>query len=727
MSSNLDGTLQRVVFQNTESQWTVAKFAVESSSIPVTIVGSLLGVAVGTPLRLRGEWVVDPRFGKQFRIDSYQAKSPETLVGMERYLGSGLIPGIGPELAKRIVTHFGQETMDVIRDQPQRLGEVEGIGAARVDKIRSGWSVQQDLQEAMVFLRGYGVHTGLAARICKRYGRDTVGVVRQNPYRLAVEVAGIGFRTADAIAQMLGISKQAPARLEAGLIHVLGERAEEGHVHVRRQELITGATQLLHCDTDVLEEALDRLLRAKLVVQEALGDIGLCVSLASMWEHEHQSAQRLAELLATPMSSMSSDWQSVLEIFERKVGYQLAKEQRRAVQAGARDKCIVITGGPGVGKTTIIRGLVHLLRQENRSIALAAPTGRAANRLSEAARQPAVTLHRLLEYQPRTGSFQRHQNNPLDFDTVIVDEVSMLDIAMFRYLLEAIANRAQLILVGDVDQLPSVGPGAVLADVMASGAVTVIRLTEIFRQAQESQIVMNAHQVNRGYMPEHQATNQATPGDFYFIEREDPISTRDTVLQLVTERIPKRFGLDPIQGVQVLSPMHRGELGTAALNLDLQSRLNPQEKSDAQLVRGERVFRSGDKVMQVRNDYDKSVFNGDIGIIRTIVPKDNILHVEYPGSRLVPYERADMEDLVLAYVISVHKSQGSEYPAVVIPLSTQHYMMLQRNLLYTAITRGKQLVCIVGAKKAVRMAVQNATTRGRGTWLAQRIAVAAGL
>ncbi len=725
--SSLSGTLERVVFQNTETQWTVGKLVREKNPVPVTIVGSLLGVAIGTPLEVRGEWVVDPKFGKQFRIESYQTRSPETLAGIERYLGSGLVPGVGPELAKRIVAHFGHDTMEVIRQTPSRLIEVEGIGSSRVEKIRAAWGEQAVTQEAMVFLRGHGVNVGLAARILKRYGRDAVGIIRQNPYRLAIDIAGVGFRTADAIAQKLGLSPASPARLEAGLVHILGTSVEDGHVHVPQPELLRSAAALLGVEESLLSSPLKRLVASSVVVKESLGERGLCISLKPIWEHEHEAAQFLTALLSTPMAAIKGDWSLVLATFEQAAGYHLAYQQRCAIEAGSRDKCVVITGGPGVGKTTIIRALAYLLKHSHRRVALAAPTGRAANRLAEAAREPATTLHRLLEYQPRTNDFQRSHENPLEVDTVIVDEVSMLDIALFHHLLKAIPSQAQLILVGDVDQLPSVGPGAVLSDVVESGAVTVIRLTEIFRQAQESNIVINAHRINQGLLPEIDPDADPSSSDFFFVERTDPIAIRDTMVKLVADRIPKRFGFDPIHEVQVLCPMHRGELGTTALNIALQERLTPQGTATQELRRGDRTYRKGDKVMQIRNDYDKAIFNGDIGVVSSIDVEERILLVEFPGGRIARYEREELDDLVLAYAVSVHKSQGSEYSAVVIPLATQHYMMLQRNLLYTAITRGKKLVCLVGAKKAVTMAVRNATTKTRCTWLSQRIASASDL
>ncbi len=731
-TTTLDGTLERVVFQNQETQWTVARLVPDEGGDEVTVVGSLLGVPPGTPLTLRGSWVVDKRYGRQFRIDSYRTKSPETLVGIERYLGSGLVPGIGSELAKRIVAHFGLETLEVIEKQPERLREVEGIGQSRVAKISSAWSEQKDIQDVMVFLRGHGVSTAYAVRIYKRYGSEAVGLVRQNPYRLAIDIWGIGFKTADSIARSLGIDRDAPERLESGLVHVLGELAGDGHVHVPEDNLLTGAGELLEVDLELLADPLERLVARNLVVREALGDRGRCISLTDLWEEEHEAAQAFAAVVNTPMRSAAKAAAGAIGSFERETGISLAPQQRKAIEAAVADKCVVITGGPGVGKTTIVRAIVRIFAAQQRRTALAAPTGRAAKRLAESTGTEAATIHRLLEFQPQDSSFARNAQRPLEVDAIIVDEVSMMDISLFRALLTATPPQAQLVLVGDVDQLPSVGPGSVLADVIASGAASVVRLTEIFRQAAASKIVVNAHRVNRGELPELAPPpgRDADRSDFYFVGREDPVAARELIVDLVAARIPRSFGFDAIADIQVLAPMHRGDLGTRALNAALQERLNPGGPGVAELRRGERPFRAGDKVMQIRNDYEKSVFNGDIGVIRDVrrpltdTGETSIL-VEMLDGRAVEYQRDELDQLVHAFAVSVHKSQGSEYPAVVIPLATQHYLMLQRNLLYTAITRGKRLVVIVGTQKAVNMAVRNDATRVRWTWLAERIREAA--
>ena len=726
--SVIEGTLERIVFQNPESRWTVARLQPDSGGAPITVVGEMAEGVTGTPLRLSGSWVNDARYGRQFKFDSYLPKSPETLVGIERYLGSGLIPGIGPELAKRIVAKFGLSTLKVIDDDIERLAEVEGIGPTRVEKIAGAWKEQREVQDVMVFLRGIGISTGFAVRIYKRWGREAIATVRANPYRL-VEIWGIGFKSADAIARNMGISAEAPARLETGLLHALFELVEDGHTHAPDAELQSRAAELLGVDAALIADALTALIEKERVVAEILGDRGRCLSLPLMHAAEVEAAEALAELAGTPARRLEIDAAGAIAELERDIAVELAEAQRRAIVAATTDKCVVITGGPGVGKTTIVRAVVAIFRAHRRHVSLAAPTGRAAKRLSESTGADAVTLHRLLEFQPQTGTFARGPDEPLDADVVIVDEASMIDIQLFQALVTALQPSAQLILVGDVDQLPSVGPGSVLDDVIASGAATVVRLTEIFRQAAESHIIVNAHRINHGQPPELDPPpgRDADRSDFYFVERDDPVAARETVVQLVAERIPQRFDLDPFADVQVLTPMHRGELGTIALNASLQERLNPARDGLVELTRGDRVFRAGDKVMQIRNDYEKDVFNGDIGTIIDIPRGDGVLTVELLDGRRADYERGELDQLMHAYAVSVHKSQGSEYPAIVLPLMTQHFMMLQRNLLYTAITRGRRLVVIVGQRRAINMAVRNQSTRQRWTWLAERVREATSL
>ncbi|HSK00763.1 MAG TPA: ATP-dependent RecD-like DNA helicase [Kofleriaceae bacterium] len=714
----LDGTVERYVFRSEDSGFAVARFVTVAGEL-VTVVGELVEVQEGLPLRLRGRWVVDRKYGRQFRIETYQPRTPETLVGIERFLGSGIIPGIGGELAKRLVARFGMDTLEVIDRAPARLTEVSGIGAARAGKIADAFAGHRHVQDVMVFLRSLDVSAAFAARIYKKYGKDAIPIVRANPYRLAHEVWGIGFRTADSIAEQLGIARDAPERLEAGLLHALETSSEDGHLHLPDAELIAAAAGLLAVDDALLPPRLAALELRRLVVRETLGDRGPCTSLPWAREAEAEAAQLLAALTRTSARAFPLDAKAAIHAFETVTTVELAAQQRRAVEAALVDKCVVITGGPGVGKTTIIKAIVHLAELGKHRVALAAPTGRAAKRLGEATAHEAMTIHRLLEYAPHEGGFQRDQTNPLDVDMLVVDEASMVDAALFRAVLAALRPEARLVLVGDIDQLPSVGAGAVLADVIASEAATVIRLTEIFRQAAESKIVVSAHEINSGRLPALEPPAAGT-ADFYFIARDDPEAARATIVELVAERIPQRFGFDAIADVQVLVPMHRGELGTSSLNHALQERLNPALAGATELLRGDRVYRRGDKVMQLRNDYDKAVFNGDIGVVAAIDGDEGILRVDFDG-RAVTYERAELDQLAHAYAVSIHKSQGSEYPAVVLSLATQHYMMLQRSLLYTGVTRGKRLVVIVGSKRAVALAVKNADARRRYTWLAERV------
>ncbi|HRC55502.1 MAG: ATP-dependent RecD-like DNA helicase [Myxococcales bacterium] len=719
----LDGTVERFVYRDQDSHFTVARFSVEGDPLGTTIVGELVNLTEGVPLRLHGQWVQDRKWGRQFRVESYQLKTPETLVGIERFLGSGLIPGVGAELARRMVEKFGMDTLEIIGRAPERLTEVSGIGASRAKKIAEAWFAQHHVQDVMVFLRGHGVSPAFAARIVKRYGKDAINVVRENPYRLAREVWGIGFRTADGIAQKLGIARDADSRVEAGLLHVLDENLEQGHLHLPDELLVSETATLLEVAAERVRQRLAALVQAHLVVPELLGSRGSCSSLPWVHATEVEAASLLAELVKEPTRFIDLDVDEAISAFEVVTAMELAPQQRHAVRAALQDKCVVITGGPGVGKTTIVRAISHLSRLGRRKVALAAPTGRAAKRLAEATGLEAMTIHRLLEYQPQTQTFGRGKLTPLEADLIVVDEASMIDLTIFHALLLAVRPAAQLVLVGDIDQLPSVGAGAVLGDVISSEAATVIRLTEIFRQAAESRIVVSAHQINAGALPDLSppAAGTTETSDFYFISREEPQAARATVVELVAERIPARFGLDPFSAVQVLTPMHRGELGTQALNAALQARLNPAAEDRPELTRGERVFRLGDKVMQLRNDYDRGVYNGDIGVVSAVVRDDDMLRVDFGDTRIAEYERAELDQLVLAYAVSVHKSQGSEYPAVVIPVATQHYMMLQRSLLYTAVTRGKRLVVLVGSKKAVGMAVRNAAARQRFTYLAERL------
>jgi exodeoxyribonuclease V alpha subunit len=713
--TTIDGTVERVAFHNADTTYTVAKVTTKEGE--VTIVGKLMGVDEGMPLRLRGTWEVDKKYGRQFKVTEYEMITPKTAVGIEKFLGSKAFNGIGPSLAKRIVEKFGTETLDVIEKKPERLTEVIGIGGQRAKTIAKVFADQRDVQEVMVFLYGVGVSGAFAARIVKRYGKDAIRVVKQNPYRLAHEVWGIGFRTADSIAEKLGIARDAPERLEAGLLHALETSVDDGNMHLPDEELLQKAAELLMIAPEQLPPRLAALEASGLLVREVLGDRGACSSLPEFHDAEVACADKLVALIDGHARPLVIDAMAAIHAFESLTTLQLAHQQRLAVEAALRDTVTVITGGPGVGKTTIVKAIVHIARVGSRKVSLAAPTGRAAKRLAEATGVEAMTIHRLLEYQPQEGGFQKGAEDLLECDLLVIDEASMVDTMLFRAVTAALRPGAQLILVGDVDQLPSVGAGQILRDVIASDAATVIRLTEIFRQAAQSKIVVSAHKINHGEMPELEPPGEGT-SDFYFINRDDPEAARNTIVELVAERIPARFGLDPLTQIQVLTPMHRGELGTHVVNRALQERLNPD--ATVELQRGDRTFRRNDKVMQLKNDYDRGVFNGDIGVIESVDPQAGVIRVDF-DSKLVTYERAELDQLVLAYAVSIHKSQGSEYAAVVIPIVTQHFVMLQRSLLYTAVTRGKKLVVLVGSRRAVSIAVTNADARKRYTWLAERI------
>ncbi len=727
----LEGTLERIVYANPESAWSVVRLAVAGEVELVTAVGNLLAVQPGESLRLSGAWEKDARYGRQFRVASYQTITPATVVGIERYLGSGLIRGIGKELARRLVARFGLATLEVIDQSPERVAEVRGIGAKRSREIQRAFREQRGIQELMVFLQAHGVPTGLAIKIHKRYGEDAMAVVRATPYRLAAEVFGIGFASADRIAASLGLPKDAPQRLEAGVLHLLAEAAGAGHLFLPRRALVEAAVALLGVEAAPVEAAAAALAATGEVVVETAADPRFqgeataeplsnteplsnpeaAVYLPALHAAESEIAARLAALARQPPPPLQLDVEKALAWVEQRERIALAPEQREAVRLGLTRKVLVVTGGPGTGKTTLVRGIVAVLERKGLRVLLAAPTGRAAKRLAEATGREAATLHRLLEWNARSHAFERGRERPLEGDLLIVDEASMLDAPLAAQVLRAVPDTARLILVGDVDQLPSVGPGRVLADLIRSGAVEVARLTAIFRQAERSLIVANAHRVQRGDMPLLAPPAGEDP-DFFFLERETPEEVLETLRELVAHRIPQRFGFDPVEAVQVLTPMNRGLLGTANLNRELRELLNPGPPAPG--------LRAGDKVMQIRNDYDLEVFNGDLGRVVAVAAEGQGVEVSFDGRR-VGYDAAALDELVLAYACSIHKSQGSEYPCVVVPLHTQHYVMLQRNLLYTALTRARRLAILVGEKRALRVAVRNARTRERYTRLAERL------
>ena len=731
----LVGIVERLVYSGGDGAFTVARLRLDEGERIVTVVGSLVGVPAGAALRVVGRFETTARFGEQFRVARYTEVAPATLEGLRRYLGSGLIKGIGPEFATRIVARFGIETLEVLDRDPGRIGEVPGIGPSRARAVRDAWNAQRQVREVMVFLQGYGVSPAFAARIYKRYGAASIARVRENPYRLAFDVWGIGFQSADKLAAALGVARDAPARIEAGVRHALDDEANAGHVFVPRARLTQKAATLLEVAEDAAGAAIDRLARTGEVAVDA-SIVGPndphdpAVYEVELYRAETALAAGLKRLLAAPAPAATKPGEEDRAIawYERGAGIALAKQQAEAVKLALHAKVAVITGGPGVGKTTIVRGIVSILKKQGLTVALAAPTGRAAKRLGDATGEAASTLHRLLEWRPANATFARCADRPLESQVLIVDEASMIDVRLAADLVAALASPARLILVGDIDQLPSVGPGSVLGDVIASGAVPTVRLTEIFRQAAESLIVVNAHRIQEGELPDlglspaasrpRGAAGDRAPAvdkrDFFFLEEDDPAKAALLIRDLVSVRLPRRYGFSP-QEIQVLSPMHRGELGAGNLNLLLQEALTA---GAAGIERGTRQLRVGDKVMQIRNDYDKEVWNGDSGIVESAA--DEALAVRF-DERVIEYALDELDALVLAYAATVHKSQGSEYAAVIVPVHTQHYVMLQRNLLYTAVTRGKRLVVLVGSRKALALAVRNAEVAARASGLATRL------
>ncbi|MGE5238226.1 MAG: ATP-dependent RecD-like DNA helicase [Chloroflexota bacterium] len=729
--TELQGQIERVTYTDEAAGYAVAKLRVKGRRDLVTVAGNIHAPNPGEVLRLKGQWVNHPRYGEQFRINSYESVIPATAAGIERYLGSGLIRGIGPIMAKRIVAAFGTDTFAVIEDSIEKLRQVEGVGTGRIEMIRKAWDEHKEIREVMLFLQDHGVGSAYATKIFRHYGKEAIRILKENPYRMAHDIFGIGFLTADRIAGKLGIAKDSPMRAEAGIVYVLHRLADEGHVCCPYEELIAecarhldiaeNGRKILEIGRETITRALAALALDKRIVMEEIneGEIrenNKAVYLAKYHICETGIAESLKRLLGAAKQLSPFDPAEAVTWAQRDLGIELSQSQMRAVTDSISNKVMVITGGPGTGKTTIIRAIIRIYGKLSRSILLAAPTGRAAKRMSEATGLEAKTMHRLLEFSPQDAGFKRNDDNPLEADLIVIDEVSMVDTVLMYHLLRAVPDGATLVLVGDVDQLPSVGAGDVLRDIIDSGLVPTVRLTEIFRQSGGSLIVMNAHRVNRGEMP-YLGHDPEKPQDFYFMPAEQPEEILDKVIRLCKDRIPGKFGFDPVRDIQVITAMHKGIVGTVNLNRALQEALNP---SPDELSRGARVFRRGDKVMQIVNNYDRETFNGDIGTITVIDRESQELTVDYEG-RLVAYDFNDLDEIVQAYATSVHKSQGSEYPAVVIPVHTQHYLLLQRNLLYTAITRGKKLVVIVGTKKALAIAVRNDKLRKRHTRLKQRL------
>jgi len=725
MPTSLTGQIEKITFTNDETGFTIARVKVDGRHDPVTVVGTLMAPLPGEILDMRGEWANHPRFGRQFKVREYKTRVPATVYGIRKYLGSGMIKGLGPVIAGRIVDKFGKKTLDIIDSQIQRLAEVEGIGQKRVDMIARAWDAQSEIRDVMLFLQSHGVSSGYAAKIFKQYGTGTITMVKKNPYRLATDIFGIGFLTADQIAAKLGFERDSQLRVEAGILYVLQELSGDGHVCYPYEPLISKCRDILDVGRESVGQALGNLALGRNIVIEDINDSiegykenQKAVYLTRLHLAETGIASRLLSMIRAPRAIREIDSNKAIEWVQRRLSITLAKKQRRAVLRAAQDKVMVITGGPGTGKTTIINAVLKIYAELKTRIMLAAPTGRAAKRMSEATGFEAKTIHRLLEFSLQKGGFQRNEDKPLDCDILVIDEASMIDTALMYHLLKAVPTAATLILVGDIHQLPSVGPGNVLNDIMASLAVPVVTLDEIFRQSKTSQIVVNAHKINAGQIPSTLASRATDPQtDFYFIEQEDPEKVVDIILELTQKRIPRHFGFDPVDDVQVLTPMHRGSVGAANLNQKLQAVLNPGEGG---VIRGERTYRINDKVMQIRNNYDKEVFNGDIGRITAISWDSREISVSIDGREVV-YDFGDLDELVPAYAVSVHKSQGSEYPVVIVPIVTQHYILLQRNLIYTAVTRGKKLVIIVGTRKAMAIGINNNKTLQRYTHLRRRL------
>jgi exodeoxyribonuclease V alpha subunit len=723
MYVSLKGQIERITYTNDENGYTVAKVKVSGRKDLVTVVGTLLMPIPGEVIEMKGNWMNHPRYGEQFKVEHYKSLVPASVYGIEKYLGSGLIKGIGPIMAGRIVKKFGEETLEVIENEIEKLAEVDGIGKKRIEMVKKAWEDQKEIREVMIFLQAHGVGSGYATKIFKQYGSRSIQVVKENPYRLATDIFGIGFISADRIAEKLGFARDSELRAEAGILYVLHQLADEGHVYYPYEPLVKKCQEILGVDREVIVKALGAIAAAKMIVIEDLkediedfGEKDKAVYLAKFHLSETSIVTRMKTLIKSPKSIRKIDSDKAIDWVQKQLAITLGKRQMEAIKCAAENKVMVITGGPGTGKTTIINAILKIFSKLRVKIMLAAPTGRAAKRMSEATGHEAKTIHRMLEYSIRKGGFQKNEQRPLDCDLLIVDEASMIDTILMHHLLKAIPPGATFILVGDVNQLPSVGAGNVLKDIIASGKMQVAELNEIFRQAKESLIIVNAHKINNGLLPSLKSSGQKLD-DFYFIEQEDPEEVLKIILELTKERIPRRFGFDPVDDIQVLTPMHKGVVGAGNLNVELQKVLNPVENG---VLRGGFSFRVSDKVMQVKNNYDKEVFNGDIGRITSIDPEHQEITISFDG-RDIPYAYTDLDEIVLAYAVSVHKSQGSEYPAVVMPILTQHYVLLQRNLVYTAVTRGRQLVVMVGTMKALAIGVNNDKTRKRYTYLRQRL------
>ena len=698
--------VERITYQNPENGYSVLKVKVKGYNDLVTLVGNLLEVPVGSVLLCRGEWKVDKRYGSQFVAATWEETMPATVYGIEKYLGSGLVKGIGPRFARAIVQRFGTETIDIIETEIERLYEVPNIGRKRVAKIRESWEKQKDIKNVMLFLQGYGVSTAYAAKIYREYGKESIDKVRENPYRLADDIWGIGFKTADGIAAKMGYEKEDPRRCRSGILYTLGQLSDEGHVYAEEEQLVKTAEQLLEAGETAIRDSLARMLQA----EDLILDKG-AIYLPPFYHAECGTSRRLRDLAESTGRSLFDGLFDPSSL-TAETGIEYDEVQLAAIRQAVTSKVMVLTGGPGTGKTTTTQGIIAALKKAGLRVLLAAPTGRAAKRMSEATGMEAKTIHRLLEYNPQDG-YKRNDENPLEGDALIVDECSMIDILLMNNLLKAVPVGMRLVFVGDIDQLPSVGAGNVLRDIIDSQRIPVVRLVRIFRQAQKSRIVMNAHTINQGRFPD---TSNGRDTDFFFMREDDPERAAETIVRLVKERLPRAYRESPDR-IQVLTPMQRGVVGAANLNLLLQQALNPSGPS---LNRGGYTYRQGDRVMQQRNNYDKDVFNGDLGYIREVDTEERTLKVDFDG-KWVEYDVTELDELTLAYATTIHKAQGSEYPIVVMPVLMTHFVMLQRNLIYTGITRAKKICVLIGATKALAYAVRNVSVLKRNTSLRERL------
>lgn len=698
--------VERITYQNPENGYSVLKVKVKGYNDLVTLVGNLLEVPAGSVLACEGDWKVDKRYGSQFVVQTWEEVMPATTYGIEKYLGSGLVKGIGPKFAHLIVQQFGLDTIDVIETDIQRLHEVPGIGKKRVEMIRESWEKQKDIKNVMLFLQGHGVSTAYATKIYRQYGKESIDMVKENPYRLADDIWGIGFKTADSIASKMGYEKNDLRRCQSGICYTLNQLANEGHVYAEEEQLVQAACELLDAEDTPIREALTKLIQT-----EELQTEGDAIYLPPFYYAEVGTSNRLLALLRVSEEDLFTPSFN-LQTLSQETGIEYDEVQLQAIQEAVRSKVMVLTGGPGTGKTTTTQGIIAALKHLRLRILLAAPTGRAAKRMSEATGMEAKTIHRLLEFNPKDG-YKRNDENPLEGDALIVDECSMIDIILMNNLMKAIPASMRLVLVGDIDQLPSVGAGNVLRDIIESQRIPVIRLTRIFRQAQSSRIVMSAHAINQGRFPD---TSNGKQTDFFFIKKEEPEAVAEEIVNLVQNRLPKAYR-QPVSHIQVLTPMQRGVVGAAHLNTTLQQALNP---SSIGLNRGGLSFRPGDRVMQLRNNYDKEVFNGDLGYVESVNLEERTLLVHFE-ERLVEYEVSELDELTLAYATTIHKSQGSEYPIVVMPVLMTHYVMLQRNLIYTGITRAKKICVLIGTPKALAFAIRNLSVLKRNTKLKERL------